>query len=369
MSDSVPPPPVPPEVAAAQEPWPVVPAGPESIGPEPPPDERSAPAGATPDETLPVDDVPTGYLLAHIAADRLHRLATPVQIGIVVLGTLGAFNTLASSGGRASRETLAFLVTVGLLIVVGLVVGQFLDALSALLSAQADQAEATGRIEQRLATGLGQLAEALAAVSRTAVSSVVSSLELKVQHLAEIRHAVRLGRWAEADELVRIFGETHPDDPDGARIAGDVARARQEAGQELLARIAAAREVNDPERVIELRDALKPLLAPDAVRSLDRELARWFLLLISRRLRTGTVRSDVAVLAARVAESLDDTPEGASLRASLPTLRRAAGLCARCGQPYTGVADACPTCLTGLRTVAISPTPPPSDPSPDGPAS
>jgi hypothetical protein len=372
MSDSVPPPPVPSEVAAAQEPWPVVPAGPASTDPEPPPDERSAPAGATPDETPPGDDLPTGWLLARIAADRLHRLATPVQIGIVVLGTLGAFNALASSGGGASRETLAFLVTVGLLIVVGLVVGHVLDALSALLSAQADQAEAAGRIEHRLATGLDQLAASLAslaAASRTAVSPAVSSLELKVQHLAEIRHAVRTGRWAEADELVQNFGETHPDDPDGARIAGDVARARQEAGQELRARIEAAREVNDPERVIELRDELKPLLAPDAVRSLDRELARWFLLLISRRLRTGTVRADVAVLAARVAESLDDTPEGASLRASLPTLRRAAGLCARCGQPYTGVADACPTCLTGLRTVAISPTPPPPEPAPDGPAS
>ncbi|MFO0950400.1 MAG: hypothetical protein U0835_04475 [Isosphaeraceae bacterium] len=56
--------------------------------------------------------------------------------------------------------------------------------------------------------------------------------------------------------------------------------------------------------------------------------------MIQKRLRTGTVRPDVAVLAGRVADSLDDTPEGASLRASLPTLRRAAGLCARCAQPY-----------------------------------
>jgi predicted amidophosphoribosyltransferase len=51
-----------------------------------------------------------------------------------------------------------------------------------------------------------------------------------------------------------------------------------------------------------------------------------------------------------VAVSLYQTPEGASLRASLPTLRRAAGLCARCARPYKGIADACPACLTGAPT-------------------
>jgi hypothetical protein len=67
------------------------------------------------------------------------------------------------------------------------------------------------------------------------------------------------------------------------------------------------------------------------------------------------MRADVAVLAARVALSLDDTPEGASLRASLPTLRRAAGLCARCGQPYTGIAEACPICQSAAAVIAPAP--------------
>jgi len=174
--------------------------------------------------------------------------------------------------------------------------------------------------------------------------------------------------WAAAEELVRRFAETHPDDPDIPRIATDLADARQAAGQDLRARIEAARDVNDPDRVIEFRDELKSLLDPDALRALDRELARWFLALISRRLRAGTARTDVAMLAARVAERLDDTPEGASLRASLPTLRRAAGLCARCGQPYAGVADACPVCLAGPRTPPIPPALPSREPSSDGPA-
>jgi hypothetical protein len=54
------------------------------------------------------------------------------------------------------------------------------------------------------------------------------------------------------------------------------------------------------------------------------------------------------------------TVEGASLRASLPTLRRSAGLCPRCAQPYTGLANACPQCLA-------APGPPPQTPgSPAG---
>ena len=48
-----------------------------------------------------------------------------------------------------------------------------------------------------------------------------------------------------------------------------------------------AREVNDPERVLEIYHALVPTLETDARISLDRELAKWFLTLIHRRLRTG----------------------------------------------------------------------------------
>ena len=76
--------------------------------------------------------------------------------------------------------------------------------------------------------------------------------------------------------------------------------------------------------------------------ALEQELAKWFLTLIHRRLRTGKVQADVVQLATQVAETFAATVEGASVRASLPTLRRSVGLCPRCAQPYTGVADACP---------------------------
>jgi hypothetical protein len=67
--------------------------------------------------------------------------------------------------------------------------------------------------------------------------------------------------------------------------------------------------------------------------------------LIHIRLRSGKIQPDVALLAGRVADVFSHTVEGASLRASLPTLRRSVGLCPRCAQPYTGIADACPSCL------------------------
>jgi hypothetical protein len=64
----------------------------------------------------------------------------------------------------------------------------------------------------------------------------------------------------------------------------------------------------------------------------------------------------VAELATRVAERFPRTVVGASLRASLPTLRRSAGLCPRCSAPYKGIADACPKCLAAAATAAAAGT-------------
>ena len=55
-----------------------------------------------------------------------------------------------------------------------------------------------------------------------------------------------------------------------------------------------------------------------------------------------------AALAARVVESFGDTPEGASLRAALPSLRRNAGLCPRCARPNPGARRSLPA-LRGER--------------------
>ena len=77
---------------------------------------------------------------------------------------------------------------------------------------------------------------------------------------------------------------------------------------------------------------MMPLLDHEARASLEADLSKWFLKLIHNRLRTGKIQADVAILAGRIADVFCHTVEGASLRASLPTLRRSAGLCPRCAQ-------------------------------------
>jgi hypothetical protein len=109
----------------------------------------------------------------------------------------------------------------------------------------------------------------------------------------------------------------------------------------------AAQEVGDPDRVLDIHAQLAAVLTAEALAEVEGQVAKWFLALIMRRLRGGTVRPDVAELAAKVAERFPRSVEGASLRASLATLRRSAGLCPRCARPYRGIADACPICLAG----------------------
>jgi hypothetical protein len=161
--------------------------------------------------------------------------------------------------------------------------------------------------------------------------------------LTPITLAIAEKRWAAAETLLA----QHPDHPDHARFAADLATARQAVGEGLLAELKAAQEVNDPERVLAIHEDLAAVLSSDELAEHETRIVKWALALIMRRLRTGTVRADVSELASKIAERFPKCVEGASLRASLPTLRRSAGLCPRCAQPYRGIADACPVCLAG----------------------
>ena len=128
-------------------------------------------------------------------------------------------------------------------------------------------------------------------------------------------------------------------------------------------RLQAAREANDPVRVLELREEAPEELGEAALKELDADLGKWFLGLVHRRLRSGPLQLDLVTLADRVSEVLGHTKDGASLRAALPTLRRGAGLCPRCAKPYAGVWEACPECMgrpeppppviPGLATVEV----------------
>ncbi len=137
--------------------------------------------------------------------------------------------------------------------------------------------------------------------------------------------------------------------------SNEVAEERRLTIQTLQKKIQAAREANDPTGVLELRADLELVRRGENLDEFDRSLAQWLISAIHRRIKTGRIAVEVVILAGRVAEQFATTKDGASLKASLPTLRRSVGLCSRCEEPYRGVEDACPKCL-GPRLVPSAPT-------------
>jgi hypothetical protein len=186
----------------------------------------------------------------------------------------------------------------------------------------------------------------------------------RARRLADIERATRAESWDEAESLIADFEEMYPGDTALAGIQESLGAGRRRSLDGKLAELDAARQVNDPGRVIELYLGVVASLEVDHRGSLERDLAKWFLGLIHRRLRTGKIEPDVVALATQVADTFAATVEGASMRAALPTLRRSVGLCPRCAQPYTGTGDACPACLGGaLGLTAMPPRTAPEAPS------
>ena len=178
----------------------------------------------------------------------------------------------------------------------------------------------------------------------------------RARSMAEIVRAAGAGDWVEVETRLRDFEVEFPEDPELSSLKEELAKSRNALIKNKLDRLEAARAVNDADRVLEIYQDLVPSLDEERRAVLDPDLAKWFLGLIHRRLRVGKVQVDVVQLAARFAESFGTTVEGASVRASLPTLRRSVGLCPRCAQPYIGVADACPNCKKGaLHALSTSP--------------
>ena len=170
-----------------------------------------------------------------------------------------------------------------------------------------------------------------------------------------IAGAEAAGRTADLIELHMV--------PALGRIALALERERPAAAVEprpaiddLRTRLAAARSGDDPDRVIDCRDALTEHLRGEALHDLDREVVRWLVSRVQARSRAGTPAgaTAAAALAARVVESFGDTPEGASLRAALPSLRRKAGLCPRCARPNPGGAALCPRCAGSSGPVPLT---------------
>jgi hypothetical protein len=149
----------------------------------------------------------------------------------------------------------------------------------------------------------------------------------------------------EADDLISDLESRGLAEAELYALRAEFTKARDLRIGDLRARLNASRLVNDHDSALAIEEELSSWLDPAAHAQVRAEVLRWLIGLVMKRMRGGTVGVDVASLAARIAVRFGDTTEGASLRASLPTLRRSAGLCARCGEPYPGLEAACPKCL------------------------
>jgi hypothetical protein len=207
----------------------------------------------------------------------------------------------------------------------------------------------------RIATALERIASAL---ESGAIGDGRKYVDPQTRAVAELRRVIREGDLHAAAGLMSDFLMDHGETLEWAMLDEELAAATSAVIDDRRARLDAARRAGDPDACLTLRDELSKLIDPVARESMDRDLVGWLMSLLMKRMRAGTVGPDVAALATRVAASFAYRTEGASLKASLPTLRRSAGLCPRCAEPYVGVEDACPDCLAASPKIAELPETP-----------
>lgn len=268
----------------------------------------------------------------------VEHLLAMIQIGIYGANPAKWISGLLGMGYEITAYSLAGLGAYALSRLLAAVIMAHFEHLAWVAQNQSDQTD-------RSVVSLERLAKALESWNGPVVAGNISADD-RARKLAEIERSIRASLCDQAAMTLDEFAAEYPDDQALPNLRDRLANARREANRERLAQLEAAREVNDPDRVFEIYHSLAPTLETEARVTLDRELAKWFMTLIHRRLRTGTIQSEVVQLASRFSEVFAATLEGASVRAALPTLRRSVGLCPRCSQPYAGVAEACPKCLS-----------------------
>lgn len=251
------------------------------------------------------------------------------------------------TGDRLQVAYIDFILVLLGTVIVGFLVGLGLAAVQRVVGA-IDRVEDGRRFEAERWEILCEKIDAYLASTQTALNErapVTGEDPARRSAIDAIHRAIRDKEWSEADRLVETLRAEGTLDPDLDRLSMTVENGRNEAIESQLERIKASQEVGDSERVLDLYQDAARLLDPMSRKSLEDDLARWFMNHIQRRLRSGTIQAEVVTLTARVSEIFGGTAEGASLRAGLPTLRRTVGLCPRCGGPYVGASDACPVCL------------------------
>jgi hypothetical protein len=288
------------------------------------------------------------------------RAARYLEWGLLILGSLAGLERLASlapAGAASSREwiiamTTALYVTLahGL---AGFVGGAWLRT----WNLPRVRYQAIGSMEPPVSRKPFSVVEMvppapLRAASPEPIDDRPARSETLARAASEIRRWIGEKDWTAASSALEALALEFDDPALVDRLTNELKTARQEAIESELSRLEASREAGDVDGVFERFRNASEWLDGEHRRSIEQDLARWFMATIQRRLLTGKIQPEVVELATRVASVFDTTREGASLRASLPTLRRSVGLCPRCARPYQGVASACPECLGTVVDVA-----------------
>jgi hypothetical protein len=172
-----------------------------------------------------------------------------------------------------------------------------------------------------------------------------------------LRDAMRRESWDQARQLAATFAQKFPDEPEAKDIAAQVEAAFKRKVQSLREQLDHAEGSGDSEGMLNSRDRLSAYLSGTELYQVDRRVAHWMAKYLRDALAAGKAK-DVVHLAERVVDSVgDSTQEGAQVRASLPALRRGAGLCPECGEPYDSKTDRCAACESKRRSAKATPGP------------
>lgn len=186
---------------------------------------------------------------------------------------------------------------------------------------------------------------------------VAKVVEARQQAIDAVREAVRREWWDQARRLAASFAEQFPAAPEAKDLAAQVEAAFTRKVQSLREQLDTAERASDSEVMLNTRDRLSGYLNGTELYQVDRRVAHWMAAHLREALAEGRAR-EVIHLAERVVDAFGDTTnEGAQVRAALPTLRRSAGLCPDCGQPYDVSLVRCPACdakRTAKRTAATT---------------
>lgn len=210
---------------------------------------------------------------------------------------------------------------------------------------------ALARLTEITAAGMARLAAESAAVSTARSRERTDAFD-------NAQRVVAAGPWLEAHQRVQDIQERFPDDPRAPALAAALDARRKRDAAELRALLDESQTGKNPDLVLDLRDRLSKLLDETVAADLDRQVARWCTVHLRESLADGRA-SDTIETVERVVRTFGDTINDViQLRAALPMLRRGAGRCPDCGEPYDVRLARCVECAAKRPPVKLVPTSP-----------